>query len=107
MIFGAAAVVFGLSTNFVLSPAALSVLGAADLVSVVIRASLVQILTPHAMRGRVSAAHLRGVRSGDDLYTLPIRPCDSRLPLAPETADQCRHPSRVDLGSLLPDRRGP
>jgi len=57
MTFGAATVVFGLSTNFALSLVALGVLGAADVVSVVIRASLVQIRTPDTMRGRVSAVH--------------------------------------------------
>ncbi len=55
--FGAATVVFGLSRHLVLSMAALAVLGAADLVSVVIRLSLVQLLTPDEMRGRVSAVH--------------------------------------------------
>jgi MFS family permease len=57
MVFGAATVVFGLSTSFPLSLAALCVLGAADVVSVVIRVSLVQIRTPDEMRGRVSAVH--------------------------------------------------
>ena len=57
MVFGAATVVFGVSTSFVLSLAALCVLGASDVVSVVIRSSLVQIRTPDAMRGRVSAVH--------------------------------------------------
>jgi hypothetical protein len=57
MIFGAATVVFGVSTNLLLSLAALGVLGASDVVSVVIRFSLVQIRTPDAMRGRVSAVH--------------------------------------------------
>ena len=57
MVFGAATVVFGVSTNFALSVAALSVLGAADVVSVVIRVSLVQLRTPDEMRGRVSAVH--------------------------------------------------
>jgi MFS family permease len=54
-LFGAATVVFGLSTSFVLSLAALTVLGAADAVSVVIRFALVQVETPDAMLGRVSA----------------------------------------------------
>ena len=57
MVFGAATVVFGVSTNFALSLAVLCVLGASDVVSVVIRASLVQIRTPDTMRGRVSAVH--------------------------------------------------
>jgi len=53
--FGCATIVFGLSTNFVLSLAMLGVLGAADGVSVVIRRMLVQLSTPDDMRGRVSA----------------------------------------------------
>jgi MFS family permease len=53
--FGFATVIFGLSHNIYLSLAALATLGAADTVSVVIRFSLVQIQTPDAMRGRVSA----------------------------------------------------
>jgi hypothetical protein len=57
IVFGAATVVFALSTNVVLSLVALSVLGAADVVSMVIRMSLAQIRTPDAMRGRVSAVH--------------------------------------------------
>ena len=57
IVFGAATVVFALSTDFVLSLVALTVLGAADVVSMVIRMSLAQIRTPDAMRGRVSAVH--------------------------------------------------
>ncbi|PYN95849.1 MAG: MFS transporter [Candidatus Rokuibacteriota bacterium] len=57
LVFGVATVVFGLSTNLSLSLAALVALGASDLLSVVIRHSLVQIRTPDAMRGRVSAVH--------------------------------------------------
>jgi MFS family permease len=57
MVFGVATVVFGLSRSLPLSLAALVVLGAADLLSVVIRHSLVQIRTPDGMRGRVSAVH--------------------------------------------------
>ena len=54
-VFGAATIVFGLSTHLLLSLAALTVMGGADVVSVVIRFSLVQIQTPDEMRGRVSA----------------------------------------------------
>jgi len=57
VVFGAATVVFGVSTSFALSLLALTVLGAADVVSMVIRSSLAQIRTPPAMRGRVSAVH--------------------------------------------------
>ena len=56
IVFGAAIIVFGLSRSLLLSLGALCVLGMADVVSVVIRYSLVQIRTPDAMRGRVSAA---------------------------------------------------
>ncbi len=56
-VFGAATCVFGISTNLVLSLAALVVLGVSDLLSVVIRHSLVQIRTGDDMRGRVSAVH--------------------------------------------------
>jgi hypothetical protein len=56
-LFGVAMGVFGLSTSFALSLAALTVAGAADMASVVIRQSLVQLDTPDAMRGRVSAVN--------------------------------------------------
>jgi len=56
-VFGAATLVFGLSTSFMLSFAALAVTGAADMVSVVIRQTLVQLETPNDMRGRVSAVN--------------------------------------------------
>src|SRR5207253_1477620 len=57
IMFGVATVVFGVSSHFAVSLIALGVLGAADVVSVVIRSSLVQIRTPVAMLGRVSAVH--------------------------------------------------
>lgn len=66
-IFGAATIVFGLSTWFPLSLAALAVLGASDAVSIVIRFSLVQIETPDAMRGRVSAINYLFVGSSNTL----------------------------------------
>ena len=56
-VYGAATLVFGLSTVLLLSMAALAVTGAADMVSVVIRQTLVQLETPDAMRGRVSAVN--------------------------------------------------
>jgi hypothetical protein len=56
-IFGVATVVFALSSNIALSILALLVVGAADTVSVVVRSSLVQLLTPDAMRGRVNAVN--------------------------------------------------
>ncbi len=56
-VYGLATLVFGLSTSFLLSFVALLVAGAGDMVSVVIRQSLVQLDTPDAMRGRVSAVN--------------------------------------------------
>ena len=56
-VFGLATIVFGLSRSFPLSLAALTLLGASDMVSVVIRATLIQIDTPDALRGRVSAVN--------------------------------------------------
>jgi MFS family permease len=55
--FGIATVTFGLSHWFLLSFVALVFLGASDVVSVVIRSSLVAILTPDVMRGRVNAVN--------------------------------------------------
>jgi MFS family permease len=55
--FGLATVAFALSRNIWLSMAILCSLGAADVVSVVVRSSLVQLETPDAMRGRVSAVN--------------------------------------------------
>jgi MFS family permease len=55
--FGLATIVFGLSTAFWLSLAMLFVIGALDSVSVIIRGSIVQLVTPDEMRGRVSAVN--------------------------------------------------
>jgi MFS family permease len=55
--FGIATIVFGLSESFPLTMVALAVLGASDMVSVVIRQTLIQLGTPDEMRGRVSAVN--------------------------------------------------
>jgi MFS family permease len=57
IIYGAATVVFGLSELYWLSLVAMATLGAADMVSVYIRVTLIQIATPDDMRGRVSAVN--------------------------------------------------
>jgi MFS family permease len=57
IIFGLATICFAVSRSFYLSLAALIVLGASDVVSVVIRSTLVQLQTPDAMRGRVSSVN--------------------------------------------------
>lgn len=56
-IFGAATILFGVSRNIWLSLAALFVVGASDMVSVVVRSSMLQLATPPEMRGRVSAVN--------------------------------------------------
>jgi MFS family permease len=56
-IFGAATVVFGLSKSIWLSMVALVIVGASDMVSVVVRSSILQLATPPEMRGRVSAVN--------------------------------------------------
>jgi MFS family permease len=65
-VFGLATIVFALSTHLLVSLAALAMLGAADVVSVVIRFSLVQLRTPAEMRGRVSAVN--GMFTGTSNY---------------------------------------
>src|SRR3954464_76009 len=57
-IFGTATIIFGLSRSFYLSLIMLFAIGASDMVSVIIRGTLVQINTPPAMRGRVSAVNM-------------------------------------------------
>jgi hypothetical protein len=56
-LFGAATVVFGLSTVFWVSCVALLVIGASDMASVVVRSSILQLATPNEMRGRVSSVN--------------------------------------------------
>ena len=66
-IFGAATVVFGLSHNLALSLVALAIAGAADMVSVVIRSSVLQLATPPEMRGRVSAVNSMFLGASNEL----------------------------------------
>lgn len=66
-IFGAAIVVFGLSTTFWLSIAALFIMGAADAISVFIRSFVVQMMTPDDMRGRVSAINAVFIGASNEL----------------------------------------
>ena len=67
LVFGLATIVFGLSKSFLLSLGALVVLGAADMVSVVVRSTLVQTRTPDEMRGRVSAVNLVFIGASNEL----------------------------------------
>jgi hypothetical protein len=66
-VFGIATIVFGLSRNMYLSMGALIVLGAADQVSVFVRSSLIQLATPDAMRGRVSAVNMLFIGASNEL----------------------------------------
>jgi MFS family permease len=66
-IFGVATVIFGLSTQFYVSMAALAVLGAADMVSVFVRQNLIQRATPDTMRGRVNAVNFLFVGASNEL----------------------------------------
>lgn len=67
IVFGLATVVFGVSHRLWLSIVALAVMGAADTVSVVVRSSLVQLATPDAMRGRVSAVNYLFINASNQL----------------------------------------
>ncbi len=66
-LFGLATIVFGVSRSFLLSLACLLVLGAADMVSVFVRSALVQLATPDAMRGRVSAINMLFIGASNEL----------------------------------------
>jgi MFS family permease len=67
MVFGVATVVFALSHVIWLSIVALAIMGAADMVSVVIRFSLVQLATPDEMRGRVGAVNYLFINASNQL----------------------------------------
>jgi MFS family permease len=69
-VFGLATIVFGLSTWFPLSLLALFVLGAADNISVVIRSTVLQLLTPDSMRGRVSAVGVIFIGTSNEIGEL-------------------------------------
>ena len=65
--FGAATIAFGFSTNAYLSFALLAVIGAFDNISVVVRGTLMQLLTPDEMRGRVAAVNSVFISSSNEL----------------------------------------
>jgi len=67
ILFGLATLVFGVSTSFWISLAALTVLGAGDMVSVYIRHLLVQLETPDDIRGRVSAVNAVFIGASNEL----------------------------------------
>ena len=65
--FGAATVAFALSQSFAFSMAMLALLGAADMISVFVRNSLIQLNTPDSMRGRVSAISGLAISASNEL----------------------------------------
>jgi MFS family permease len=67
LVFGLATIAFGYSTSAPLSIFALFVVGASDMVSVQVRHTLVQLRTPDAMRGRVSAVNLVFITASNEL----------------------------------------
>jgi MFS family permease len=67
LLFGLATIVFGLSKNFAVSLVALVVLGAADMISVVVRSTLIQTRTPDEMRGRVGAVNMVFIGASNEL----------------------------------------
>jgi MFS family permease len=67
IVFGIATIVFGLSTWMPLSLAALFVVGSADMFSVFVRQSLIQLHTPDAMRGRVGAVSQLTISASNEL----------------------------------------
>jgi MFS family permease len=66
-VFGVCTIAFALSRNFWLSIAMLIVLGGVDMVSVIVRGTLVQVSTPDAMRGRVSAVNMLFIGASNEL----------------------------------------
>jgi len=66
-LFGASMIGFGLSRNFLLSAALLTLSGMADTISVVIRSTLLQVLTPHHLLGRVAAVNAIFIGSSNEI----------------------------------------
>jgi MFS family permease len=68
--FGIATIIFGFSKNYMLSWAALALTGALDNISVVVRGTLIQTMTPDALRGRVAAVNAVFISSSNELGAL-------------------------------------
>ena len=95
-VFGGATIVFGLSRFMPLSLACLALLGAADMFSVYVRQSLIQLHTPDAMRGRVGAVSSLFISASNELGE-----AESRLPRRADRAG-----SRSDCRGRRGARRG-
>ena len=110
-VFGVATIVFGVSQSFVVSLLALTVLGASDMISVVVRQTLVQLQTPDHMRGRVSAVNSLFIGTSNQLGEFESgvdRRLARRRPVS--RAGGCRHHhrgARVDAALSIARERGP
>ncbi len=117
--FGVATIVFGLSRNFALSFAMLALTGALDNVSVVVRGTLMQVLTPNEMRGRVGAVNFIFISSSNELGAFEsgmvarwLGPVGSVVfggvgTLVVVAAAALRWPRLARLGTLHPDHLAP
>jgi MFS family permease len=85
-VFGVATLIFAFSASFLLSLAALVVSGASDMVSVNIRSSLIQLATPDALRGRVSAVNMLFVGASSELGAFESGVAASLLGTVPAVA---------------------
>jgi len=65
--FGVSTIIFGLSNNIAISLISLVLVGASDMVSVIVRSTLLQVATPDEMRGRVSAVDMIFVGASNEL----------------------------------------
>jgi MFS family permease len=81
--FGIATIVFGVTKSFAVSLTALFILGAADNISVVIRQTVLQLLTPDSMRGRVTAVSVIFIGSSNELGEFESGVAASFLGLVP------------------------
>ncbi len=84
--YGVAGIVFGLSQNFALSLTALAVTGAADTVSMVMRQTIRQVVTPDEMRGRMTSVNMIFFMGGPQLGNLEAGALAQVLGAGPATA---------------------
>lgn len=83
VIFGISTIIFGITKSFAVSLTALFILGAADNISVVIRQTVLQLLTPDSMRGRVTAVSVIFIGSSNELGEFESGVAASFLGLVP------------------------
>src|SRR4051794_17288825 len=83
LFFGIATIIFAITKSFAVALAALFILGAADNISVVIRQTVLQLLTPDSMRGRVTAVSVIFIGSSNELGEFESGVAASFLGLVP------------------------